>query len=68
MWEISKQGNKNGKKNPMFAQSWVNKSIICSAGRNNFHFAEERTKSTLNLSLIPSVVNLDKKLFLPALS
>lgn len=51
----------------MFAQSWVNKSIICSAGRNNF-FAEERTKSALNLSLIPSVVNLDKKLFLPALS
>lgn len=33
---IFQAGNKNGKI-PMFAQSWVNKSIICSAGQNNFH-------------------------------
>lgn len=44
----------------MFAQSWVNKSIICSAGQNNFPFVEQKPKNALILSLITSVFNLEE--------
>lgn len=60
MWEFSKQltrGNKT-RKIPMFAQSWVNKSIICSAGQNHFPFVEQKPKNALILSLITSIFNL----------
>lgn len=44
----------------MFAQSWVNKSIICSAGQNNFPFVQQKPKNALILSLITSVFNLEE--------
>lgn len=68
---IFQAGNKN-EKIAMFAQSWVNKSIICSAGQNNFHFVEGKKKTKKLLKcfklLNSSRFEFGRKLFIPALS